>query len=168
MRQVRGNGEHFARSDVDLLLAVLAEVKAQGPFQDVGDLLVLVLVARHHGALLQIDVREHHPIARDHPAADALAQLLRRHRFPPVQHGFPLHVKLPVLERGTIGASAAAVNRGRSTDGQWSRRNTSSKSSNRIKRTIVTSRSHMRRSRATSSTSSSASCTPSSFCSIVV
>src|SRR5205807_1941802 len=78
VRQVGWNGQHLARADIDLLRALFAEPEAERAFEDVGDLLVLVLVAGNDGALLQIDVRDHHPIAADHPAADALVELLRR------------------------------------------------------------------------------------------
>src|SRR5438132_3335653 len=45
VRQVRRNGQHLARTDVHLLRALLAEAEAKRPVEDVGDLLVLVLVA---------------------------------------------------------------------------------------------------------------------------
>ena len=54
--------------DVDRLGLVLAEREAQRAFEDVGQLLVLVRVARHDAALLQEDLGEHHPLGRDQPA----------------------------------------------------------------------------------------------------
>ena len=42
----------------------------QRALEDVGELLVLVRVLGHDASLLEIDVREHHPVAGDEPAVE--------------------------------------------------------------------------------------------------
>src|SRR5271165_4942011 len=60
MRQVRGDDDDLARAHDELLLVVRPEPKLQGAFEYVGELLVVVRVARHVHALVKIDVRDHH------------------------------------------------------------------------------------------------------------
>src|SRR5262249_48895670 len=62
----------------------LAEPEAQLPLEDVGELLVLVLVARHDAPLLQIDLRQHHPVGRDQPAAEERVERVLRQVLPAV------------------------------------------------------------------------------------
>ena len=69
---------------VDHLLAVLAELEAQPPFENPRDLLVLVRVLRHDGVLREIDLREHRLLARDEAPADERVELLARHVVPAV------------------------------------------------------------------------------------
>ena len=84
MRQVRRDDQHLARLHVDALRLVLAEPEAQAALEDVRQLLVVVRVHRDDGALLQIDVRDHHRVARDEAAADRGIELLAREVVPPV------------------------------------------------------------------------------------
>src|SRR5262249_46801381 len=66
------------------LRLVVAEPEAELPFEDVRQLLVLVLVARDDAALLEVDVRDHHPLGRDQPPAELRVEQLRRQIVPAV------------------------------------------------------------------------------------
>src|SRR5438067_1712028 len=68
--QVRRDVQDLAGRDVDDLRLVLAEPEAQPALEDVRQLLVFVLVARDDAPLLEVDVRQHHPLGRDQPPAE--------------------------------------------------------------------------------------------------
>jgi hypothetical protein len=70
VRHVRGDHEHLPGTRRELALIVVAKPELQRPRENVGQLLVLMLVARHVIAFLQIHVRDHHALARDQAAGD--------------------------------------------------------------------------------------------------
>src|SRR5713101_1861338 len=81
--------------------------------ENIGDLLVVMLMARNDAALFEIDMSQHHPIACDHPAFELLGEVLLGHRFPPVEGRFTFlcHCLLHShVEAQTIGAGDISVN----------------------------------------------------------
>ena len=78
----RGNDEHLTRAHHDFLRAVLTEVEAQRALDDPRDLLVLVRVLRDDAAPIEVDLGEHHALARDEPARELWGDLLARKVFP--------------------------------------------------------------------------------------
>src|SRR5690554_871786 len=97
VRHVGRDVQDLARAHVHLLRLVLADPEAQRAFEDVRDLLVLVRVPRHDAPLLQVDVRDHQPVAGDQAPLELVRHLLARHRLPAeVPHPrFGLHVSTP-------------------------------------------------------------------------
>jgi hypothetical protein len=87
--------QDLARVDVDHLGLVLAEPEAQRALEDVGDLLVLVLVQRHDASLVEVDVRDHHPLGADEATVQARLQLGLRQVVPAVERGAELAHALP-------------------------------------------------------------------------
>ncbi len=90
MRHVGWNAEHFPRGDREF---PVVDVEVQGAFEDIGDLLIVMAMQGHPGALLQQDARGHHIGAHDHLPAYLRAQwfnldivpldvLCFRHSFP--------------------------------------------------------------------------------------
>src|SRR3954469_1432122 len=78
MRQVRRDGQYLAGPDGENLFLVLAEPEAQLALEDVRQLLVLVRVRGHETSLVEVDVRQHHPLGGDQPPAEVgLEHLLR-------------------------------------------------------------------------------------------
>src|ERR1700674_564036 len=79
VRHVRRDAQHFAGANDDLLAI---DRKFQRAFEDVGHLLVVVVVQRHVRAFLHEYARQHNFIANQHFAADEGIELLALHAFP--------------------------------------------------------------------------------------
>jgi len=94
VRQVARDHDHLAGAHGVGLLAAFAEVELQRPLEDVRDLLVVVAVAGHLGALGEVDVREHHLVAGDQAPPEPVLEVLGGHVVPAVRrqlgHGRPL------------------------------------------------------------------------------
>src|SRR4029078_9818521 len=75
---------------------VVAEPEAKRALEDVGQLLVLVLVARDDRALVEVDVGDHHALGAEEPSLDAFLERLARHVVPPVERGGAVHGSPPV------------------------------------------------------------------------
>jgi hypothetical protein len=80
----RWQEQHLAGAHHDFLGLVLANPEMQRALDDVCELFVVMLMARHDAALLQIDVRQHHPIARDQPPRERAVHFLLGHGVPGV------------------------------------------------------------------------------------
>src|SRR5262245_60610709 len=72
------NVQDLTAGNINDLRPVLAEPEAQLSLDDGRQLLVLVLVARHDAALLEVDVRQHHPLGRDQPPSEQRIKRLPR------------------------------------------------------------------------------------------
>jgi hypothetical protein len=94
VREVRGDGQHLARLHHDLLRLVLAQPEVQRSREHVRELLVLVRVAGHQAALLEVDVREHHPLAGDEPPVEQRVEALPGQVVPAVVAGGGGHLFL--------------------------------------------------------------------------
>ena len=76
MRQVRWDHEDFAGTDDQLAFIMRTQPEMQCAFEDIGDLLIFVRVPGHIVALLEINVRDHHALARDEAARNGAFQRL--------------------------------------------------------------------------------------------
>jgi hypothetical protein len=76
--------QHLARAHEHDFLLVLADPELEAALEDVGELLVLVLVARYDAALLEVDVREHGALTGDEPAREHGGDVFLRHLFPAI------------------------------------------------------------------------------------
>jgi hypothetical protein len=78
--------------------------KFQRAFQDVGDLLVVVLVPRHMGAFFQEYARQHDLFADHHLAVDQVIQLLVLDLIPGdiFQSGLRAHFFKPPYSRAAL------------------------------------------------------------------
>src|SRR3954451_1428915 len=122
MRQVRRDVQYLAGRDVDDLFLVLAEPEAQRALEDVRQLLVLVRVRGDETSLLEVDVREHHPLGRDQPPAEVGLEHLLRKVFPAIADGLA-HATLtsalprfspfsiPINARGAFSRPSVTVSR---------------------------------------------------------
>ena len=81
MRHMGGDAEHFSLRH-DNLLAF--DFKLQRAFENIGDLLALMPVLRHHGALGEKDLRHHRLVAGDDLPRDGFAQDFLFHFVPRV------------------------------------------------------------------------------------
>src|SRR6266480_5209 len=79
VRHVRRDAQHFAGANDDLLAI---DGKLQRAFEDIGHLLVVVVMQRHVRAFLHQHARQHDFIADQHFAADEGIELLALHAFP--------------------------------------------------------------------------------------
>src|SRR5207244_11682117 len=84
VRHMARQVQHLARANHDLLGSVRTYKELECPFQDVRELLVLVRVSRDHAPFFQVDVREHHAVARDQAPRQPLVQLLARNVLPSI------------------------------------------------------------------------------------
>jgi len=84
MREIRWDHDNLAGGHHDLLLAVVSEPELQCAFDHVCELLVVMGVARHRVALLEADLSEHNPFARDDPSRDRSLHGFGRLVLPPV------------------------------------------------------------------------------------
>src|SRR5262249_50688010 len=111
-----------AGSHVDDRRLVLAEPEPELAFEDVGQLLVLVRVLPDDAALLEIDVREHDPLAGDESAAEVCLQRLLRDLLPPIVDGFAHATRtsalpwfspfsIPMNARGAFSRPSVTVSR---------------------------------------------------------
>ena len=116
VREPGGEVEHLARADVDDLRSVLAEQEAELALEDVGQLLVLVRVLRDDAALVEEDLRQHHPLGRDQLPRQVRLQLLLRHVVPAVVRR--LHSSAPSFSiPSSICASSTRLNESRTRVG---------------------------------------------------
>src|SRR6185437_11839931 len=65
VRYVGRDVQHLAGADEHFLRFVLADPELEHSFEDIRELLVLVRMLWHDAAFLQVDVRQHHPVAGD-------------------------------------------------------------------------------------------------------
>src|SRR6516164_1058965 len=84
MRQIRWDNDNLAGGHHDLLLTVVSEPEFQRAFDHVRELLVVMGVARHRLTLLEADLSEHDPLARDDPSRDRPLHGFGRLVLPPV------------------------------------------------------------------------------------
>ena len=70
VRHVGGDDQHFSGMHGDLTLVVVAEPQAQGSFEDVGQLLVLMAVPRDVITLFEVDVGDHGALTGDDAPGD--------------------------------------------------------------------------------------------------
>jgi hypothetical protein len=82
VRNVGRDVQHLAGAHDHLLRPVRTDPELERAFEDVGELLVVVRVLRHERVLLQVDVREHHPVPRDEPPRDHVGDALLREVLP--------------------------------------------------------------------------------------
>src|ERR1041385_8408930 len=121
VRHVARQVEHLAAVHVHDLPLVVAEPEAKAPLEHVGELLVLVGVLRHDAALLEVHVRQHHPVAGDEAPVEQVGDPLAGELFPGVVRaaGYRFHgvclsaigVILPDivwLKAGTVFSSSSA------------------------------------------------------------
>src|ERR1700730_12093446 len=72
MRHVGWNAQHFPSRDREF---PVVDVEVQGAFENIGDLLIVMAVQRHPGALLQQDARGHYVGAHNHLPSYLRAQV---------------------------------------------------------------------------------------------
>src|SRR5204862_7725899 len=84
VRQAGTDHADLAGAHGELLRAVLTEPEMHRPLEHVRDLLVLVRVPRHLIILLEIDMGDHHALARDHSPRDRALEGLGRELIPAV------------------------------------------------------------------------------------
>src|ERR1035441_4799302 len=87
VRHVRGNAQDLPFSDHD---HAAADLELERAFENIGDLLALVVVFRHDRPLGEEDLRHHGLVARNDLARDGVAQDLFLHLVPSVE----FHVRL--------------------------------------------------------------------------
>ena len=97
MLHKRRNVQYVARKHVDYLRLIFANPESQTSIEDVGNLLILVRMPWHNRALLKINVRQHHAVARYEPPIQRLGNLLLWHVVPAIEcHASLVHCCLLV------------------------------------------------------------------------
>jgi hypothetical protein len=85
VRNVGRDGQHLTLAHDDFLAF---DLELQRAFEDVGDLLAVMMMFGHHRILLQKYLRDHGLVAGDDLARDHVAHDFERYRFPTdVFHG---------------------------------------------------------------------------------
>src|SRR5262245_35825862 len=112
VREIRWEMQDLARSDVDDLRLVLSQPETQDALEDVGDLLVLVRVPRDDAALVEVDVRQHQPVAADQPPVEERVELILRQVVPAVARRSGTGHRLLLSRRSTATTIVASAQAG--------------------------------------------------------
>src|SRR5437016_7411812 len=78
------NVQDFTRQHVNHFRFVAADPETQPAFEDIGDLFVLVRMPGNNGALLEINVRQHHSIAGNQSSLQDIRERFLRYVLPTV------------------------------------------------------------------------------------